>query len=217
MIHVYGIVDQLRELPPLAGVDDAPLERRRVRGLELIVSRTSQQDSDPVSRDSVLRHAQVVEELMGVSASVLPAQYGHAFGDDAELAAAVEPKAGDLARGLDRVRGCVELGLRIAAPAAHDPPTASSGAGYMRARLAEEKRRARLVEELHEPLARLARASTVSKQRTSGALEASYLVRAEDTGRFRDEVLRLENAHSELSVVCTGPWPPYSFAGAEES
>jgi hypothetical protein len=29
-------------------------------------------------------------------------------------------------------------------------------------------------------------------------------------------VRRLEAAHSEVTVVCTGPWPPYSFAGERE-
>ena len=79
MIHVYGFVDELAELPALAGVDEAPLERFQVAGLELVLSRAATPPSAEVSREAVLRHAQVVEELMRRSAAVLPAQLGRAF------------------------------------------------------------------------------------------------------------------------------------------
>lgn len=214
MIHVYGFVQELEALPPLAGVDDAPLERRRVGELELVVSRVEGPPSAEVSREAVLRHAQVVEELMSRSRAVLPAQFGRAFGDEDELTAAVQTQAPELERGLSRVDGCVEFGLRVAGPAeSATEPSARSGAEYMRARLDEAKRRDRLVEELHEPLARLSRAAVLSR---GGLVEAAYLVPSADVGRFREAVLRLESAHPDLTVVCTGPWPPYSFAAGKD-
>ena len=151
MIHVYGIVDELEALPPLEGLDDAPLERRRVGGLELVVSDVAR---DEVTQEAVLRHAEVVEQLAARSRAVLPAQFSRPFAGDAELASAVSAKAPELEEGLSRVRGCVELGLRIVAPPPKTPE-AKSGADYLRARLAEEQRRKQLVEELHEPLARI--------------------------------------------------------------
>jgi hypothetical protein len=82
----------------------------------------------------------------------------------------------------------------------------------MRARLVEERRRDRVVHELHEPLARLARATAVSYRNNGSVLEAAYLVPAARAAAFREAVLRLETERPELTVVCTGPWPPYSFA-----
>jgi hypothetical protein len=29
--------------------------------------------------------------------------------------------------------------------------------------------------------------------------------------RFRTEVQRLQRTHPDVAVLCTGPWPPYSF------
>ena len=107
MIHVYGVVDELDGLPPGRGVDDAPLERRRVGGLELVVSRAPG-PSREVTREAVLKHAEVVEALMARSRAVLPVQFT-GFADDEELAAAIQPKADALERGLDRVRGCGHL------------------------------------------------------------------------------------------------------------
>jgi hypothetical protein len=216
VIHVYGIVDELAALPEVAGVDDARLEQRRVGGLELVVSRSD--DSGAVSREAVLRHAEVVEELMSRSRAVLPAQFGRAFGDDDELAVAVEAKAGELADGLRLVRGCVEFGLRVVGSAAEDngPAASASGADYMHARLDQTKRQDRLVDELHEPLARLSRAAKLSRGSARSLVEAAYLVPAEKAAAFREAVLRLETERPELVVVCTGPWPPYSFAAGEE-
>lgn len=217
MIHVYGFVQELDALPPLAGLDNAPLERRRLGGLELVVSRLKGLPAAEASQEAVLRHAQVVEELMSRSRAILPAQFGRAFGAEDELAAAVKTKAGELERGLSRVDGCVEFGLRVVGPGqARTTPAVSSGTEYMRTRLGETKRRDRLVDELHEPLARLARSTVLDRVGSRGLLEAAYLVPKASARAFRDAVARLEIAHPELTVVCTGPWPPYSFAAGRE-
>ena len=195
MIHVYGVVDELRELPQLSGVGGAPLERRRVSGLELVVSDRAVAE---VTQDAVLDHAAVVEELMCRCGAVLPAQFGPPFGDEDDLTTAIRGRAEALARGLDRVRGCVEFGLRVAGP--ERAPAAGSGAAYMRALLAQE----RAVAKVHEPLAALSRATT----------PGAYLIPKENVAAFREAVERLAAEHPQLTIVCTGPWPPYSF-GAE--
>jgi FAD/FMN-containing dehydrogenase len=191
VIHVYGIVDELQELPPVPGVDGAPLERRRVDGVELVVSDGADTE---VTQAAVLRHAEVVEGLMSRSGALLPAQFGRPFGDDAELEAAIRPKAQELERGLERVRGCVEFGLRVAG----ESPGAASGTEYMRARLAQQR--------AVEPLEQLSRAVSAN----------AYLVPADKVDEFQEAVRRLQAEHPELTIVCTGPWPPYSF-GAEEA
>ena len=218
MIHVYGVVDELEALPPLPGIEDAPLERRRIGELELVVSVARTPASAEVSREAVLRHAEVVEELASRSRAVLPAQFGRSFADDEELASAVRTQADELARGLSRVRGCVEFGLRAfrSEEVAGGAEDATSGAEYMRTRLAQVRRQDRLVAELHEPLARLARATVLTRGPASGEIKAAYLVPEDDVSAFREAVARLETNSPELTVVCTGPWPPYSFAAGRE-
>ena len=214
MIHVYGVVDELGELPAIHGVEDAPLRRRRVGELELVVSEVA--GDAELTQEAVLRHAQVVEELMACCSAVLPAQFGRPFGGEDELTAAVAAKSTELSRGLSRVRDCVEFGLRaaglVATPVAHD----SSGAGYMRARLEEERRREQLVSTVHEPLARLSRATAPAGASAGGVFECAYLVPAADVKAFREAVRRIEAASPELTLVCTGPWPPYSFGTSGE-
>jgi hypothetical protein len=207
VIHVYGIVEELDSLPPLAGVEDAPLERKRVGSLELVVSDV---EADEVTQDAVLRHAEVVEELMSRSSAVLPAQFSRPFAAEDELAEAVSAKAPELEERLSEVRGCVELGVRAIAARASSSPKAGTGAEYMRARLAEDRQRRELMEKLDRPLAGLSHASARGTS-TGSVFESAYLVPASKVAAFREAVRELESAHPELAIACTGPWPPYSF------
>jgi Gas vesicle synthesis protein GvpL/GvpF len=216
VIHLYGLVQDLEELPAVPGIDGAPLERRRIEGFDLVVSR-SKRELPEVSEEAVLMHANVVEELMGRSRAVLPARFGRAFTSEEELSDAVKTKARVLACGLTRVRGCFEFGLRVLArePRRDDSP-GTSGSEYMRARLAEAHERDRLSEELHEPLARLSRASARFGGASGDMVHAAYLVAEEDAEAFRERVCSIESAYPGLAVVCTGPWPPYTFADGED-
>jgi len=42
-------------------------------------------------------------------------------------------------------------------------------------------------------------------------LRAAYLVERPVVARFGSRVQRLQAEHPEAAVLCTGPWPPYSF------
>jgi hypothetical protein len=217
MIHLYGVVDQLEELPTVTGIDDGPLERRSIEGLEVVVSRTRLAPKE-ITQEAIVSHAHVVEELMERSRSVLPARFDGPFANEQELADAVRTKASELARGLSLVRGCVEFGLRaLARDRAEGPSNKLSGRAYMQTRLAEERLHQRLAGELHEPLARLSRASARFGGALSELFKAAYLVPREDIDVFAECVRRLEAAHPDVTIVCTGPWPPYTFADKGES
>ena len=203
MIHLYGIVEGLEGLPP-------GLERRRVEGLELVVG-GDEAPPDTISREQVLRHAEVVDELMRRSAAVLPAQLGRAFRDDDELADAVRAQAPKLAQSLERVRGCVEFGLRVTGLGG-EAREADTGAGYMHIRLEHLRRQDEVIERTYEPLARLAREATL--KRLPDGVSAAYLVERAGVAAFEAAAAAAEREPGAV-VVCTGPWPPYSFAGGE--
>ena len=73
-----------------------------------------------------------------------------------------------------------------------------------------------LVSAVHEPLARLSRATAPASASAGGVFECVYLVPVADVEAFRDAVSRVEPASPELTLVCTGPWPPYSFGTSGE-
>jgi hypothetical protein len=47
-------------------------------------------------------------------------------------------------------------------------------------------------------------------------LRASYLVERTAVPQFRSVVERLQRIHPEVAILCTGPWPPYSFVDSGE-
>ena len=217
MIYLYAIAEELTGLPDVRGVDGAPLGRRSVEGLDLVVS---EHDGAEVaaSEEAVLAHARVAEGLVERADALLPARFGRGFRDEAALRDAIEGRAASLRDALAQVRGCVEIGVRVLAAEPAPPPATESGRAYMEARLARSEETERLARELHEPLAALARAAT----RTVGAtprllLSGAYLVEPGALEAFRRRVDELEAEHSELTFVSTGPWPPYSFAPGGET
>jgi hypothetical protein len=58
-------------------------------------------------------------------------------------------------------------------------------------------------------LSRRARASVVGRDHA-----AAYLVPVEERPGFERAVANFTASHPDLTVVCTGPWAPYSFAEA---
>jgi hypothetical protein len=212
VIYLYAIAEALEDLPELRGVGGAPLARRSVDGLDLVVSEHEEGAVD-ATEEAVLAHARVVEALLGRSAALLPARFGRGFRDEAALREAIRGRAASLREALAQVRGCVELGVRVLREEPPAPPAPGSGRAYMEARLARQEEAERLARQLHEPLATLARTSTRTVGQTPRLLlSGAYLVEPGDVEAFRSRVAELEAEHPQLSVVCTGPWPAYSFA-----
>ena len=209
MIYVYALAHGLRQAPGIPGIDDAPLTLRRCAGFDVV---TSEHDAKTEStEEAVLAHARVVEAMMPLATALLPARFGLAFDDAAGLEAAVEERAGDLEASLERVRGRVELGVRVVGEQG-EPRRASTGRDYLEARrdqLAE-------VDGLHDSLAARAEASTRGSSGGRLVLSGAYLVDPERIPTFREALEQLESEHPELTFALTGPWPPYSFAAVAE-
>ena len=124
---------------------------------------------------------------------------------------------------LEHVRGAVELGIRavIDTEPSDRPVSGTAGArgpgtAYMLSRLERERRGADAAARIHEPLAELARESIHRLgSQPQPRLNASYLVDRDRLEAFRVRVEQLSDEVIEATIVCTGPWPPYSFSSPE--
>jgi hypothetical protein len=206
VIHLYAFVDGLRDLPLLDGAGGETLEARPLGFITAVVGRVD--TALPATAATALAHGNVVEALGECAAAVLPARLGRPFADHAELVEATQPRLPALRERLLRVRGCVELGVRVAASERSEPDGDGDGAFYLRRRAAEQAAHAELRAELDAAL----RPHTVEHRADDGgAVRAAYLVRRADVAAFAREVDRFAERHPGLAVVCTGPWAPYSF------
>jgi hypothetical protein len=216
VIELYAITDHPG--PPLPDV--APLRAVPIDGLAGVCTPASEAE---VSPEALWRHEEVVEALMA-DRDLLPVRFGTRLDDEAAVARALEERRDELAAALDRVRGAVELSVRAAAPdapalsgpalpeAAGGAPEPARGAEYLRERARAGAGQERTAKILHEPLSVLARASVEGTPRPPELFRAAYLVEHDVVERFAATVTRLESANPGLSLLCTGPWPPYSFA-----
>ena len=207
MIELYAITDNPG--PPLPDVGQLVLVP--VNGLAAVCGPASERD---VSPETLWRHEDVLEALMA-DRDLLPVRYGTRLENEAAVASAVRERRDELAALLDRVRGAVELSVRVVANgtplSAPSVAEVTSGAEYLRLRANTEASRDRTARALHEPLSALARASFQGSPRPPELLRAAYLIERDAVEPFAAEVAGLQDAKPELSILCTGPWPPYSF------
>jgi Gas vesicle synthesis protein GvpL/GvpF len=223
VIWVYAVGERPDVPPPPAtGLAGAPLESVREGGLLAVLSHhAARPQVDAV--DALWAHEDVVERLM-TQRAVLPMRFGSQLPDVAALRRALATHHDELLTALDRVRGRVELAVRAiwaddaghtdvtTPPVAEAPAQHDTGLRYVRAKLGLRNRADAAGAALHVQLAALA----VADSRRPGLgprelLRASYLVERPVVAEFRAAVQRLQLEHRDAAVLCTGPWPPYSF------
>lgn len=215
MLYLYALTEHPTAVPPTLGIDETPLAVEQLDTIDAVVGVIDGERVEP-SESTILAHARVVDALAALNAALLPARFGRGYPDAGALRHAVTERADVLTQALDRVRGCLELGLRVLSHPPKDVAAGENGREYMLGRLNERRRAERLADELHAPLAALARAETRSVGATPQLLlSASYLVPREAVDGFRSAVHELGETHPDLTLACTGPWPPYTFATAE--
>jgi len=219
MIYVYALCDgPPPALTGTAGLEQQPLAALEASPVAAVYSRHASASPHPTP-DNAWCHEAVVEAL-GPDRAVLPVRFGTTFPDLDALGAVLRCHRRWLQAGLDRVRGCVELGVRVlwtapAEPRDEEPaPGAAPGRAYLLARLAEQRRsepaRAR-AEHLHRQLAAVAAEYTRPGDRGGQLLSGAYLVPRGAVGAFRRRLDELGRADPQVRVLCTGPWPPYHF------
>jgi len=206
VIWAYGIAERPAPVDGLVGLDDAPLEWVEAPHLCAAVTRHATIEPGAV-RERMLRHEAVVEALMELG-PVLPMRFGTTFSDDEPLRRTLRERGGEFHWALGRVRGRVEMAVSV--PQEEEMPASppAGGSEYLLAKVERRRRAAEHARRLEEALAPLVVDSRVRVEPGAGfAVKAAYLVE-------RDRAAELERRAAGVDgAVCTGPWPPYTFAG----
>lgn len=224
MLHVYAITDSQHDLQA-TGLEEAEL---RAVGGEPPFAVVSEHErlSPQIGEDELWAHERVVEELME-HAAVLPMRIDGTVADQETLQRVLEQRKEEFEALLAAVRGAVELGVRArladaaevedakedeeAAAAGRDRP----GTAYLLARARRQRRAEEIGGRIHEPLAALSRRSKRPAGFRPGLFKAAYLVDRGHVDAFRARVDAFDAELGAGRIVCTGPWPPYSFSSEE--
>jgi hypothetical protein len=177
------------------------------------VYRAVTQRPSPSGAEDLWRHDSLLEELMAERA-VLPLRYGTVLDGEEELERILAERSAEFARLLERVRGRVELAVRVLADEEDRPDATAGGGEYMR-KLARRRARADRAATLLEPLEEVAEASVARDSAEEAWTRRAYLVERGRLGEFRRRLDELTESSPELRVTCTGPWAPYSFVSEE--
>jgi hypothetical protein len=236
-LYLYGIIDDpaiCARLP--RGLGDAKLEILAIAGLGAVVSAVdgvNNGENFSANAINVRRCLTVLETLMG-RCTVLPARFGLIYAGREELQDYIANTLETLRADMDRVRGHIEIGVRITRGGlqiAFEEPEAADcaalgpgpGAGYLARKQEQAVRRAsqkRAIEELAHtviaPLAPLVKSHAwrVAPSPTGEpGVSLALLLRPERLEDLRCALEERRRAEPRLELLCTGPWPPYSFVG----
>jgi hypothetical protein len=206
---LYAVADASSDAITTSGVGGRRLRAVGDGPLVAIVSAHQHRPQD-ATWASIRQYDAALEQLMSTRA-ILPARFGSLLADATAAESLLAERENEWRAGLDDVRGAVELGIRTAWHRANECRH-ESGSAYMRSQL-ELRRRAREVAATLEPLAMLARASRCAVfPRPDTPMRAAYLLDRERSREFASLVSRLDSDLAGIDLVCTGPWPPYSFS-----
>jgi hypothetical protein len=172
-------------------------------------------------------HESVLQRLLPV-ATVVPLRFGSIHRDRVAVEEFLKADRESFAAALDRLRGRVELGVKVwrgstARDAIDSRP--ATGREYLEQRKAARERAAvaataldERLREIHRRLLAVADAGALNRpqpRELTGAdremlVNAAYLVGAGDD-RLVSEVARLGESNPDLAFEITGPWAPYNF------
>jgi Gas vesicle synthesis protein GvpL/GvpF len=165
----------------------------------------------PAATEEALReqHALVVRLARRFDA-LLPIRFGAVF-TPSGLDARIRANRAVIRRALDRVRGRVQMTVRLHGAPADDPAPTATGTAWLTAR----RDRAR---SLRQHAARLRRAVSrfVEEERIDpgkGNLQGTvyHLIRSRDANAYRAAILATARSLIPVGVTVTGPWPAFAF------
>lgn len=244
--YVYGVAEDDPALGRLDGVElirlgslaavarGVPLDEY---GADVLPERLN--DREWLER-TAREHETVLQAAAAVS-TVVPLRFGTIYQGREHVELMLEERGEEFRSSLERVRGHVELGVKVWVDLAtlgqtlngdEQPLEGGTGAAYLQQRRRERERRLELkarcielAEEAHDHLSRVAVSAVSNRPQPreltgrseSMVLNGAYLVPDGDE-RLRSEVDRLTAEHPGLGIEyeLTGPWPPHNFAGEPE-
>jgi gas vesicle protein GvpL/GvpF len=216
VLYVYAVTDFFSGSLTVAGLRGAPL---RAVASGPVAAIYSEHGIVPEPDEELLwSHEQIVEELME-GLTILPMRFGSTVESAQALAAWLKERQDAFSASLERVRGAVELSVRAQLPTApkadhqaRPERRSQPGTAYLLERARRQRRGESAAEQIHRPLAALARTSAPKASAAdSGAFKAAYLVDEGSVESFGAQVGELNARLEDTRVSCTGPWPPYSF------
>jgi hypothetical protein len=213
-LYVYGLVESETSVNA-SGIAASAVRVEPVSGLYAIVS----EFPDPslkTNRENIIAHERVLEKGLEQT-TPLPFRFGTVVTSD-QLRDFVEQYKVVLAADLARVRGCVQMSVKLIATAG-EAVTASNdegpGSQFLRRKQANRNVVLAAAKELNRDFSDLLRASEITTHNTPRPMASvGHLVEKLRIAEYRSKLRAASATRTDFAWIQSGPWPPYSFVSA---
>ena len=217
-ICIYAVVSGASGPIRGEGASGERLRRTRVAGLDLVIGSVARVPRPTAA--ALRRYDVAVRQLMATHGSVLPARHGTCAATLDELTHVIQERRDALRRSLRLVRHRVQMTVRVFSGSesvqsrfrvgSEWSDEATQGRQYLQRRAAEMQIPGS--EPLRAAVKTWVRAERVERH-DRGRLAGSiyHLVPRGATAAYRISLQRAALA-ADLTIVVSGPWPPYAFA-----
>ncbi len=210
-LYVYCVTDEPDSDTPLPPGLQERMPRIVSEGLlNAAVSDFDGKDLTP-AKENIFAHERVIEAFMDRS-TPLPFRFGTVVAE-ATLREFLDKSAPVLLADLEKVRGCVEMGVKVMFAAPAETGAYRSGTEFLKAkrRLQDFQREtAGWVEAGMEGLIRLTEVSFVPIS-TKNIVTIAHLVLRDHLNEYKSHIEALVLERTDCAFLRSGPWPPYSF------
>lgn len=215
-LYLYALVDRRPRQKELLGKGIGRKELTVVRAgpAFVVVEPAAVREATP---RAIVAHERVVRRIARLVPAVLPLRFGSAVPDRAALEHVLAAPADAIERAFERVRGAVQLTLRVSGRPS--PPSIPARVGPGTRWLAERIARQQVPEiaavtEATRPYVREVRAERHDRRERSPWFASVYhLVAREDVRAWRRALTRsIGELPRGVDVTITGPWPAWAFA-----
>lgn len=235
--YAYCLSDELdgASVEGLTGVGGASVRLLAFGGAASVVAVMSEFEGERVSvtRENLLAHNRINAHVLA-RVTPFPFRFG-TLADEARLASYVAANETALSEAFERVRGCVEMGVKVRLVEGSKVEANESevnveifndeaagvgrGTAFLLAKRREilggealKSRAESVAARLAERVGSLARSTDVRLSPEGPILlRASHLIAREDVAEYRARVRDFGAGLSEMQLLASGPWPPYSF------
>ena len=208
LYYIYALVE--RGLPRRFTVLGQRLQAIDIGRVSAIVQVV--REAPAVTEAALRRQHAVVTRLARRTDALLPVRFGAVFAPPV-VAARVKAVEKTVAAALRRVRGCVQMTVRVHAPAAREPDVAASSPGT--AYLAARSERGETLRSITARMHRAASGVLVDERVDEGRGEllgtVYHLVRSKDVERYRNRLEAAARSLAPARLYVTGPWPVFAF------
>lgn len=210
-LYVYALVDaSLRGSALGRGVARAPIRVVRVASFWAVVETGAA--PEPTAK-MLVAHDRVVRRIARLAPATLPMRFGTSVADRAALSAALASREPAIARALERVRGAVQLTLRVRGRRARPRVPRSAGPGARFLALRAARYRVPEIDVVTTATMPFVREDKVERHDDGARLASVYhLVARVDLRAWRAAFRSASAKLAGVTITATGPWPPYAFA-----